>query len=116
MWLLLLGIGIAWIIASVLLFFLLIPIFLVMLIPAAIIAGLLAVIVYGITNLFLSMPLAVIVAFIFGLPLFFLVTFLPLIAVQGLARVFSSSVWTLTYREMLLLNNPVHVTIEPKPA
>jgi hypothetical protein len=49
-----------------------------------------------------------------GLPLFLLVGFSPLIFLGALERVFSSTVWTLVYRELKTL--PVLAPIsEPEP-
>lgn len=105
MWLIMLGVSIAWVVVTILLFFLLIPLYIVMAMPGIIVAGIPALIVYGVTSTFLSTPLAAIVALIIALPLFFLVTFSPLLIVGAWMQIFKSSVWTLTYRDILALGN-----------
>jgi hypothetical protein len=57
----------------------------------------------GISSLFLSGYLPWIVGALAGLPLFALVAFSPLLFLGGLERVFSSTVWTLVYRELKAL-------------
>ncbi len=116
MWLVMLGIGLASVIATILLLFLLIPLYIVMAIPAVIVAGIPALIVFGLTNLFLSTPLAAIVALVIGLPLFFLITFSPLMVIGAWLQIFKSSVWTLTYRELLVLDDLSPAVVEPAAA
>jgi hypothetical protein len=116
MWLVMLGLGIAMAIATIILFFLLIPLYIVMAIPAVIVAGIPALIVFGITNLFLSTPLAAIAALVIGLPLFFMVAFSPLVLLGAWVQVFKSSVWTLTYRELLVLDDLASAELEPASA
>ena len=116
MWLVMIGLGIGMAIAMIILFFILIPLYIVMAIPAVIVAGIPALIVFGITNLFLSTPLAAIVALIIGLPLFFMVAFSPLVLLGAWVQVFKSSVWTLTYRELLVLDDLTSAELEPASA
>jgi hypothetical protein len=104
MWLVMLGVGIGVGILGFILFFLLIPVYLILLIPAILTAALPVLIGFGIAALFAPAPLAWVIGILLGLPLFFTVLFLPLIAFSGLYQVYSSSVWTLAYREMKALN------------
>jgi hypothetical protein len=105
MWLVMLGIGIGFAIASMIAFFLLIPVYLILLVPAILVAAVPALIAFGITSLFAHWIVAAIVAAVFGVPLFFMVMFSPLVFLNGLYNVFESSIWTLTYREMKTLES-----------
>jgi hypothetical protein len=103
MWLVMLGIGIGYGIVGLVLFFLFIPAYLVLLVPGALVAAIPAAIALGITSIFASGPLAWIVAALVAIPFFFLVVFAPLSLTGGLYTIFTSNVWTLTYREMKAL-------------
>ena len=103
MWLVMLGIGIGYGIAGMILFFLLIPAYLILVLPAAMVATIPAAIALGITSIFASGPVAWIVAILFALPFFLMVTLAPLTLVSGLYIIYSSGVWTLTYREIKAL-------------
>lgn len=48
------------------------------------------------------------------MPIFFLVAFSPEFLVEGLAKIFRSSVWTLVYRELKAMETlaPAEATIE----
>jgi hypothetical protein len=111
MWLVMLGIGIGFGIATMIIFFLLIPVMIVMILPAAIIAAIPGLIAFGITSIFSSGPLAWIIAAVVALPFFVMVVFTPLMLISGMYMVFDSNIWTLTYREMKALerNLPVEV-------
>ena len=103
MWLVMLGLGIGYGIVGMILFFLLIPAYLVLLLPAALVAAIPAAIALGITSIFASGPLAWIVAALVAIPFFLLVILAPLTLVSGWYMIFSSGVWTLTYREIKVL-------------
>jgi hypothetical protein len=103
MWLVMLGIGIAYGIASIIVFFLLIPAYVILLVPAGVAAAIPGLIVYAIANLFTDAILSAIIAAVLALPLFFTVLFAPLALIGGWYLIFESSVWTLTYREMKAL-------------
>jgi len=105
MWLIMLGLGIGWAIASILAFIMLIPVMLATALGGIIVGGLPGLLVVGITSLFLGQPLPWLVGAVVGLPLFLLVAFSPVIFIQGLAMTFSSTVWTLTYRELNTLQS-----------
>jgi hypothetical protein len=100
-----LGIGIGWGIATLILFFLLIPLYLFMIIPALVIVGLPGLVIFGLASLFLAQPLAVLTALILVLPPFFLIVFSPLVLLGAWEQVFLSSLWTLTYREIMALES-----------
>ena len=103
MWLVMLGIGIGFGIVSLVLFFLLIPAYLVLVLPGAIVAAIPAAIALGITSIFASGPVAWVVAGLMAIPFFFMVVLAPLTLVSGLYLIFTTNVWTLTYREIKAL-------------
>lgn len=115
MWLIMLAIGFGVGIVSIIAFFLLIPAYVVLLIPAALAAAIPGLIVYGITSLFFGAPLAIIVAAIFALPVFFTILFAPLFLFSGWYMIYSSSVWTLAYREMKLMDGMAVVEAPQEP-
>jgi hypothetical protein len=103
MWLVMLGIGIGIGLASIILFILLIPVLIITAIAGVVVAAIPGLIAFGISSIFASGPVAVIIAILVGLPFFFTVLLSPLILVGGWHQIFTSSVWTLTYREMKAL-------------
>ncbi len=103
MWLVMLGIGIGFGIAGMILFFLLIPAYLILVLPAAIVAAIPAGIAFGITSIFASGPLIWIVAALVAVPFFLMVLLAPLTLISGWFRIYTSGVWTLTYREIMAL-------------
>ena len=103
MWLVMLGIGIGFGIVGIIVFFLLIPAYIVLAVPAAIVALIPGLAVFGITSIFASGPLAWILGVLAALPFFFLIAFAPLALINGWYHIYSSSVWTLTYREIQAL-------------
>lgn len=105
MWLVMLGIGIGLTIAGFIVFFLLIPVYIILAVPGLIVAAIPALIAFGITSLFSGGVLAWIIGGLVALPFFFLVLFAPLALIGAWIQVFDSSVWTLTYREMKALES-----------
>jgi len=87
-----------------------IPIALLSLAVSGIICGLLFLLVRGIVGLFLSGTAMWIIAGIVSAPVFLLVLAIPLALVGGLIKVYESTVWTLTYRELTVLKS---ITEEP---
>lgn len=85
--------------------------FVILIIQVLLLLGLLGVLVGGlpgllaglVTSLFAQGQTSVIVALIVGLPFFLAVVILPLALIGGVYQSFSSSVWTLTYRELVAL-------------
>ena len=51
-------------------------------------------------------------AAIIGLPLFFVVTFSPILLVSGWAQIYQSSTWTLTYRELKAIETVAPAIVE----
>ena len=105
MWLIMIGINIAWGLAFIIL---VIPLLVASIITA--VGGLAVALVpslltAGIAGL-LSAPgyWPWIFAAVVGAPLFFLVTFSPVLLVSGWILIYNSSVWTLTYRELMAID------------
>ena len=117
MWLVMLGIGIAFGIASIIIFFLLIPAYVIMAIPGAIVSAIPGAIGFGITSIFAGSPWTWIVAALVALPFFVTIVAAPITLVSGLYMLYTSNVWTLTYREMKALEAlaPVAVAEELPP-
>ncbi len=92
MWLVMIGIGIGFGILTVVLFFLLIPAYLILLLPAGVIAFLPGLAAFGVTNLFTSGPLALIIGILAAAPFFFTVLFAPLFLIGGWYKVYESNV------------------------
>jgi hypothetical protein len=103
MWLVMIGLGIAWIIVSVLAIIVTIPVVIITAIIAALIAAIPAMLLVGLFSLFLTGPLPWIAAGLFILPLFFTIAFSPWLLLGSWQSVFTSTVWTLTYRELKAL-------------
>jgi len=85
MWLLMFGAGLGWGIVMI-------PVFIVVLILAALVGVLPAWLIWQSTEL-------IWLTLLVGIPLFFLIMVPPLVFLNGLYLVFQSSSWTLTYRE-----------------
>ena len=96
MWLLMLGLGIAWLVVIIFVTFLLVFLGLVL-------GGLPALLVGGLASLAFKGATPWIPAGVIGLSIFILVVAVPGLFLGGLAAVFKSSVWTLTYRELRAL-------------
>ena len=90
------GLGLAWAIV-------LIPVVFLLLAVAAITGGLPALLVYAIAGLVAQGATPWIAAVIVGLPIFIAVLALPLLILGGLMETFTTTTWTLTYRELLAL-------------
>lgn len=104
MGLLLFGVGIVFSI-------LMIPLVFLLLAAGAVIGGLPGLVAGLVVNIF-SQNLAPVVGVIVGLPLFLAVLIIPLVFIGGLYETYTSSVWTLVYRELITLE-AVHPRIAP---
>ncbi len=114
MWLVMIGLGIAWAIVSVIAVIVLLPVVLVTIVAAALAAAIPVLVVYGLASLFLSGWLPWAVGVLFALPLFFTVAFSPWLLLGSWQTVFTSTVWTLVYRELKAL--PALTNGEAQPA
>lgn len=103
MWLVMIGLGIAFGVVSLVAFFLLIPVMIFTALGGVVVGGIPALIATAISSIFLGGWLPWVVGALLGAPLFLLVTFLPLMLWTGFSLVFTSSVWTLVYRELAAL-------------
>ncbi len=92
-WLVGLGIRLAWPVAMV-------PVVFLLLSAGTVLGGLPAVLVGGLTSLASTGETSVFLALAVGISIFLLVLAVPLAFLGGLREVFLSSVWTLTYREL----------------
>ncbi len=93
MWLIMFGLGIAWLL-------LMIPVTIALVLLGLVIGGLPALLVGGLASLTFEGAVPWILGVVVGLPIFILVIAAPGLLIGGLAEVFRSSVWTLTYREL----------------
>lgn len=103
MWLVMIGLGIVWAIGSIILMIVTLPIVALTFIIAVFIAAIPALLLVGFFSLFLSNVLAWVFGIIFVLPLFFTIAFFPWLVLGSWQSVFTSTVWTLTYREIKAL-------------
>ncbi|MFZ5856841.1 MAG: DUF7544 domain-containing protein [Chloroflexota bacterium] len=116
MWLIMVAVGFGVGIVTIVAFFLLIPVYVVLIIPAVIVATIPGLLIYGLVSLFASWPLALVIAAIFALPVFFTVLFAPLLLFSGWYLIYDSTVWTLAYREMKLISNVSAADVPQVPA
>jgi hypothetical protein len=100
MWLVMLGIGIGVGIAMLIAMIILIPAFILTAIAGVIVAAIPGLAAFGITSIFANGPLAWIIGILVALPFFAIVLGSPVLFLSGWVHIYSSSVWTLTYREM----------------
>ncbi len=103
MWLVMIGLGIVWAIVSVIAFILTLPAVIVTSMVALIIAGIPGLLVGGVSSAFLSGWLPWIVGILFALPLFLVIALSPWLLLGSWQTVFTSTVWTLVYRELKIL-------------
>jgi hypothetical protein len=100
---------------------LMIPLFLLLGLVGILLGGIPALLVGGIASLFVHGDTPWIIAALVGMPVFVLVVAAPLLFAGGLIEVYKSSIWTLTYREVLALASslparPAHSQTEPNHA
>jgi len=103
MWLIMIGLGIAWIIVSIFAVILTIPIVVITTIIALAVVAVPGLLLVGLFSLFLGGYLPWIAGGLFVLPLFFIIAFSPWILLTAWQQVYTSTVWTLTYREIKAL-------------
>jgi hypothetical protein len=103
MWLVMIGLGIVWAIASIILFIVTIPLVIVTAVIAVLVVALPFLLLVGLFSTFLGSFLPWIAAGLFVAPLFFPIAFLPWVLLGSWQTVYTSTVWTLTYREIKAL-------------
>ena len=106
MWLIMMGLGITWMLLSVIGLVLLIPVVLITGVIGAFIAAIPGMLLVGLFSLFLQGALPWIIGGIFVLPLFAVIAFSPWILLSAWQTVYTSTVWTLTYREIKARPSP----------
>jgi len=97
-WLLLVGLRIAWSIA-------LLPVNLLLVVLGFMVGGLPALALGGLTGLGLGWPWGLGLGLLVFLPVFILIVALPNVAFNTLATVYHSTTWTLTYRELVVIDS-----------
>ena len=102
------GIGLLWIIVTI-------PIILAIVVVAALVGGVPALLAGSIAGFFTQGTTPWIVAAIVGAPIFLIAVIIPATLIGGWQKVFSSSAWTLTYREALALEK-INVNDELPPS
>jgi hypothetical protein len=103
MWLVMIGLGIVWAVASIILIIVTIPVVIVTAIIALLVVALPFLLLVGAFSLFLSGVLPWIAGGLFIIPLFFAIAFSPWLLLGSWQTVYTSTVWTLTYREIKAL-------------
>lgn len=103
MWLVMIGLGIVWAIALFILVILSIPLVVVTTVIALLLFAVPYLLLVGLFSAFLGSFLPWIAAGLFIAPLFFTLAFSPWVLVGSWQAVYTSSVWTLTYREIKAL-------------
>jgi hypothetical protein len=103
MWLVMIGLGIVWAIASIILFIITIPVVIVTAVIALLVVSVPFLLLVGLFSTFLTGILPWIAGGLFMLPLFFTIAFSPWLLLGSWQSVYTSTVWTLTYREIKAL-------------
>jgi hypothetical protein len=101
MWLIMAGICIGWVILVLLAMIFLLPIFMLLIFLSGILGAIPGLIVFGLSSLFFETHVAIILGILVALPIFIMVMVSPLVVLGALMEVFKSSVWTLTYHQLL---------------
>jgi Zn-dependent protease with chaperone function len=107
--------GIVWAVAAIILVIVTIPVVIVTAIIAALVVALPFLLFVGIFSTFLGGYLPWIAGGLFVAPLFFTLAFSPWLLLGSWQRVYTSTVWTLTYREIKALPT-LAVTPQVQPA
>lgn len=116
MWLVMIGLGIVWAVVSVIAIIVSIPIVIVTAVIALLVAALPFLLFVGIFSTFLTGWLPWAAGGIFIAPLFFTLAFSPWLLLGSWQAVYTSTVWTLTYREIKALPAIVSApTVKPVP-
>jgi hypothetical protein len=111
MWLVMIGLGIVYTVASIILIIVTIPLVIVTAVIALLVVAVPFLLFVGIFSTFLTGWLPWIAGGLFVAPLFFPLAFSPWVLLGSWQSVYTSTVWTLTYREIKALPS---LTPEPK--
>lgn len=114
-WLVMLAIGLGFGIAFIIAFFVLIPTYAIMAIPASIVAVVPGAIGYGIASFFAQGWLVWVIAGLVALPFLLTVMFLPLSFINGWYILYDSNVYTLVFRQFKLIASvpPIEAPVIP---
>ena len=102
------GIGLLWFIVTI-------PVILAIILVAALVGGVPALLAGSVAGFFTQGTMPWIVAAIVGVPIFLIVVIIPATLIGGWQKVFSSTSWTLTYREAVALEK-INVIDELPPS
>jgi hypothetical protein len=116
MWLIMAGISIGWAIFILFTMVLLLPVFILLLVIGVLLGAIPGLLVFGLASLIFEGVLPIILAVMVGLPIFILVIVSPIVFLSALMEVFKSSVWTLTYRQLVQMESadPEPIPLEPE--
>ena len=103
MWLVMIGLGIAWAVVSIIAAIITLPIVIVTSAVAVLVVAVPGLLLVGLFSTFLGGWLPWVAAGLFVLPLFFLIAFSPWLLLGSWQKIYTSTVWTLTYREIKAL-------------
>lgn len=103
MWLVMIGLGIVYAVASVILIIISIPLVIVTAVIALLVVAIPFLLFAGLFSTFLTGYLPWIAGGLFVAPLFFTLAFSPWVLLGSWQAVYTSTVWTLTYREIKAL-------------
>jgi hypothetical protein len=107
MWLLVIGLNIAWIVAMFI-------VGLVLFVAALIVAAVPALVMGGLAGLIFGWPVGLIVGGLIGGLIFIILLIASTVFLRGLRMTFLSTVWTLTYRELLAIEGLETTETQPE--
>ena len=115
MWLVMVGLGIAWAFVSIVAAIVTLPVVALTSVVAVLVAGIPALLVGGLTSLFLNGWMSWVIGAVFALPLFFTLAFSPWLLLGSWQTVYASTVWTLVYRELKALPALTSQSVDETP-
>jgi hypothetical protein len=87
-----------------------------MALPAALVAALPGWLAYLLANISMPVGAAIAVGVLVALPLFLIITFLPLGFISGMFGVFLSNIWTLAFRSLQSAGATLPLSTEVPPS
>lgn len=116
MWLVMLGIRIGWAIVTFIATFLLIPVMILTGLAGGLVGAIPGFLVGGLVSLFAPKWVAILAGILAATPFVGILLFSPLLLLDGWMKIYESSVWTLTFREMKALEELMPQAELPAPA
>lgn len=116
MWLVMLGVRIGYAIVGFIATFLLVPVMILTGLAGGLVGAIPGFLVGGLVSLFAPPWVAILVGILVAAPFFGLLFLSPLLLLDGWMKIYESSVWTLTFREMKALENLASPAELPAPA